>query len=84
MKIPGTLFRDEDIAGACAERFFGEINDATVSQEHDPIRWGNSAGLSILEWQDALIMRVDQLLNQLEKHVRCLKHNHIVWHDVKH
>ena len=82
MRIPGTLFRDEDIAGACAERLAAEVDNATVSQEHDPVRWGNSAGLSILEGQNGLMKTVDQLLSQLEKHVRYLTHIHIVWNDV--
>jgi hypothetical protein len=69
MKIPGTFHRSEDIAGACTERLVAKIDDAIVSKKLDTIRWGNPAGLSILENQDALLHTVEQL----QKKVRCPK-----------
>lgn len=73
MKLPGSLYRDEDIAAACAERLSAKIDNATVSRDHERMRCGNSAGLGILERQDDLIRRIGALENtiiSLQEYVR--------------
>lgn len=65
MKLPGNLYRDEDIAAACAERLTTKIDNATVSRDHERMRWGNSAGLSMLERQEDMIRRIGALENTI-------------------
>jgi len=69
MKLPGNLYKDEDIAAACAERLTTKIDDAAVSRDHERMRWGNSSGLSVLEKQDDAIRRI----GALEKTITSLK-----------
>lgn len=61
MKINSSLYEDEDISAACAERLMMKVADATVSREHDPMRWGNSAGLTLLEMQEDMTRRIGAL-----------------------
>jgi len=58
MKLPSNLYRDEDIVAACVECLMTKIDDVSVSRVHEPMRWGNSAGLSVLEQQDDMIRRI--------------------------
>ena len=47
--IPRTVAGDKEIGEECAEALIRDRHDTTISRAHDPMRWGNSSGLSTLD-----------------------------------
>lgn len=64
MRVPSTLL-DRDIGRKCAEGLAAQMHNATVNRAYEPIRWGNPAGLSVVEQQDDVNRRIDALEKQV-------------------
>lgn len=51
-------------------------DDATLDHTHEPVRWGNSQGLTVLEKQDSMMKQIKQHFEQMtsiQQEVKSLK-----------